>query len=103
MSSYREELVRRISRCNKVLHGLENYEPFRIVLDDFKQQLEYADANWHVTFDEKKLDELRVTKMAASSMVNCLDAYKRDLEVCVQKLAAFEHPELIQDSYVDKE
>lgn len=99
----RDELVRRIGRIRTIIEGLENHEPFKMMVSDFQNTLISVDSSWHTVLDAKRLEELRVNKLAAVSILNCLDHYKHDMNILVRQLAEMDYPDKIQNSYVDKE
>lgn len=98
-----DELLKRMERCNFVINGLQNYEPFRAILADFETTLKNIDRVWHLTSDLNKLNELRITKLAATSLLNSLDNYKFDLEKCTKELAEIQNPDKIISRDVDND
>lgn len=97
------ELTATTSRCSLIINGLENNESFNMLLDDFKKQREIIDNNWHLIDDPLKLNQLRITKFAALSLINSLDNYKHDLHKAQQTLAEIQAPDKVQGSYYDHE
>lgn len=97
------DLNARITRCSAIINGLENYEPFKMFLDDFKAQKDLIDNNWHLITDEKQLMQFRVTKFATLSLLDSIENYKHDLKKCQQDLTALLEPDKVQGSYYDHE
>lgn len=96
-----DEYIQRIERCNFIINGLENHEPFRAIMADFLQTIKNIDGAWHLMSDINRLNELRVTKLAAVSIVNCLDNYKFDLEKSTKELAELQNPDKVIQRDVD--
>lgn len=98
-----KELIARIAKSNMVIQGLENHGPFKTVMEDFKGTIEMIDNSWHLVGDPAKLNEFRVTKMAAISLVNCLDGYKFDMKKATEELAKIQNPDKLVSRDYDPE
>lgn len=99
-----EQLTQRIGRINTIINGLENYAPFRMVVDDFRRNIQLVDGTWF-TVDPKdvaKICELQATKRAALAVINLIDEYKSDLKRAQEALESVRDPE-IQKGYYDYE
>lgn len=100
-----EELQAKISRCQAIINGLENNESFNMLIQDLKKNIEIIDGNWHLVpvVEHGKLLELRVTKLAAVTLINIIDGYRNDVAAATKALAEIQHPDKIQGSYYDHE
>jgi hypothetical protein len=96
-----ENLIKRMERSRYVLEGLKNNGPFKAVLKDFEDTVKRIDSAWHLTSDINKLTELRITKLAATSVLTCLDNYEYDLKKSTEELANLQNPDKIIDKDVD--
>lgn len=80
------ELLSRIERCNKVISGIPGNEVIAILFEDLGKTREQIDNNWHFVNDEKKLAELRVTKLAIGTLLGLVKNYEHDLKVATDQL-----------------
>lgn len=80
------ELLSRIERCNKVISGIPGNEVIAILFEDLGKTREQIDNNWHFVNDEKKLSELRVTKLAIGTLLGLVKNYEHDLKVATDQL-----------------
>lgn len=90
-----EALIAQISKAQTVVEQLESLEAWKYVVEDFQNQVDMIDKNWHFISPEEKsangvnkLSELRLTKMASLSLVNLLDSYKYQAEQATAQLEA---------------
>lgn len=104
-NSHEEKVLAGISRCNKIINGLENYEPFKMLIEDFKRSIVMADGAWHKlrTDQTAELSDLRVAKLAGEAIINVIETYKHDLHKYQEELAAIRHPDIVQGGYYDNE
>jgi len=88
-----------------IINGLKDYAPFNMLLEDFEDMSNRVDDNWHLIKDGDwdTLRESRITKLAASSIINILDSYQHDYDQCAKRIAELENPDKIQSSYYDSE
>ncbi len=103
-----DELRKKITRCNKVIEGLKNYEPFKIVVEDFKRSIELSDNNWQYLRLDKEEDmqkfyELKYNKLSALGILNIIRNYEYDLHQAQEQLFKIENPDKVQGGYVDNE
>lgn len=85
-NDYLDMLTRRIDDCDRVLRHLSDCDAFRVIKKDLSEQEKIINDNWHTVTDEKKLQELRVTKFAISHLVNLEEKYKEDKENAEKEL-----------------
>lgn len=99
------ELISKIEKFSNIINGLESNSAFKALIEDFRKNIEIIDSSWHLIplTDGLKLMELRVTKLAAVTLVNVLDGYKNDLNNATKMLTEIKHPDKIQGSYYDNE
>jgi hypothetical protein len=90
-----EDLNKRIAKCNRMIEGLGNHGPFLEMLEDFKLTRQRIDDNWQLVSDEKKLQEMRITKLAIMSVINIVEDYKHDLSKAQEELVKIENPDAI--------
>lgn len=83
-SQLREEYIDRSSRDLKIVEGLETSDAFRMVIEDQMENIKRIDSCWQFVpkTEEKRLDDLRIAKMASLTIVNLLDSYRADMERC---------------------
>lgn len=80
------ELLSRIERCQKVINGIPGNEVIQILFEDLGKTREQIDNNWHFVNDEKKLMELRITKLAIGTLLGLVNNYENDLKVASMNL-----------------
>lgn len=80
------DLIREIEKCRNIIDGLENNESYKLLVADFKEASDQIDSVWHLTMDMGKLTEMRITKMAANTLVTALDGYKFSLQRAKEQL-----------------
>lgn len=97
--NYRENLEERVRECSTVINGLKNNPGWDILIRDLSHQREIVDNNWHLIFDEKKLTEFRITKMAVMHVADILSKYEADLEAAQSELQKMNNPkeEVLRD------
>lgn len=97
--NYRESLENRIRECSTVISGLKDNPGWNTLIKDLSHQKEIVDNNWHLIFDEKKLTEFRITKMAVMHIVDILSKYETDLEAAQSELKKMDNPkeEILRD------
>jgi len=91
----KEELRSRISKCNRIILGLQSHAPFNELLDDYKAQMKHLDESWQWITEDKILKEAQITKMAYLSVINAIDNYKHDLEQAEKHLTELDNPDKI--------
>lgn len=75
-----DELCKRISDCENVIRHLAECPAWEVINNDLKLQMKVIDDNWHLTNDEKQLNEFRVTKFAVMHLLNLKQKYEEDLK-----------------------
>jgi hypothetical protein len=103
LEKIRSELQARISKCNRIILGLQSYDPFLEMLSDFKDQMKRLDESWQWITDPKLLSESQITKMAYLSIINCLDIYRHDMEEADKQIVELENPDKIVPKDFDNE
>jgi hypothetical protein len=103
LDKIKADLSARIAKCNRIVQGLENHDPFIEMLSDFKDQMKRIDDGWQWLTDEKLLKEAQITKMAFLSVINVLDNYKHDLEQAEKQLVELENPDKITGKDFDND
>lgn len=91
-SQLKEELIDRSSRALKVVEGLETSDAWRIILEDQNENIRKIDLTWQFVpkSEEKRLDDLRIMKMASMTIVNLIQHYKSDIERCQEEIKRIE-------------
>jgi hypothetical protein len=82
---------------------VDGSEAWKIIFKDFERQRQLIDDNWQGVFDAKKLDELRITKLAVKSLLDLIATYKHDLEVAKDELHKINNPNAVLNKYYDGE
>ena len=95
------ELIKEIETLSFIVNGLENYEPFRRLLNIFNETIIACDNNWHLIADLNKLNELRISKLAANSLVNTVSNLKDRLEKFQNELITLRNPDDIVNKDYD--
>lgn len=98
-----DHLVNKIDECTRVVQGIDGSEAWKIIFKDFERQRQLIDDNWQCIFDEKKLDELRITKFAVKTLLDLINTYKTDLEQAKDELHKIQNPNTILNKYYDSE
>lgn len=93
------ELIGKIEECRVVVDGLKEYPPFKKVMSDFQKTVDMIDSCWHLTGELDKLTELRISKLAAVSVLRILDNYEHDLKKASEDLRKLRN----QDTEVAKD
>lgn len=96
---YEALILSKIEECNEVLRHLDSCPSWQIIVKDLEGQRQLIDANWHLTLDEKKLQEFRVTKFAVMHLLEIKDKYAKDLEHAQTELRKYSN----QDSEIMKD
>ena len=84
---YLSKLTNRMNECEEVVRHLETCPAFSVIIKDLNFQKELIDNNWHLTNDEVKLKEFRITKFAIMHLLNLRNKYSDEL---IQAKAEFE-------------
>ena len=97
------ELREKERRCNIVINDVAKSPAWNIIFEDFSTTQKYIDDNWHLVSDEKKLQELRVTKFAIRSLLDIVSNYQSDLTNCQKELYSILNPETVIGKDFDNE
>lgn len=98
-----EELIKRIETKSFIVNGLENHEPYLRAIESFRSTRDSIDQTWHLVMDFNKLQELRMTKMAANSIINFVSDMKFDLDKLQSELVKLRNPGDMVDKDYDSE
>lgn len=88
----KSQYIDRVSRGTQIVEALESNAAFQMILKDAEANIATIDKCWHLVpkGEEKKLDELRITKLASVSLLTILDSYRHDVEKCKQAITDLE-------------
>jgi len=91
----------KIHKVKSILEGLENNNSFHMLIDMFRENSKTIDDTWHLTpvEDYWKIQEMRVTKMAYSHLINTIEHLKFDLSELLREKAELENPDLLEAGY----
>ena len=103
LEKIRGDLQARISKCNRIILGLQGNNAFNEMLSDFKDQMKRLDDSWQWLTEEKVLREAQITKMAYLSVVNVLDNYRHDIEEAEKQIIELDNPDKITAKDFDNE
>jgi hypothetical protein len=103
LEKIKEDLGARISKCNRIILGLQSNDAFNEMLSDFKDQMKRLDDSWQWITESKLLSDAQITKMAYLSVVNVLDNYKHDMEEADKQLMELNNPDKITGKDFDNE
>lgn len=103
LEKVKQELGEKISKCNRIILGLQSHDPFIEMLTDFKDQMKRLDDGWQWITEDKLLKEAQITKMATLSIVNCLDTYRYDMEQAEKQLTEITNQDKIVSKDFDNE
>ena len=95
LENLKNDLRAKISKCNRIILGLQSYDAFLEMISDFKDQMKRLDDSWQWITEEKVLKEAQITKMAFLSVVNVLDNYRHDMDEAEKQLIELENPDKI--------
>jgi hypothetical protein len=99
----KKELSIIINRIDKILAGLTKNESFDLFLDDYKTQMKRIDETWQYIEDPKKLESMKIMKLATLSVINVIDIYKLDLQNAKLELAKLENPDVLVNKDYDSQ
>ena len=78
-ADYEQELINRISECEAVVNDLERSTVWRVIYNDLKYTSQMLDDNWQEIYDEEKLKEARILKLANNHILKLRDKYEEEL------------------------
>lgn len=94
------ELIRRIEQASYIIDGLRDNGPYKAMVGVFKETRDAIDATWHLVGDPTKLAELRMTKMAAETLINYIPNMEADRRRLQEELVKMQNPdEIIHKDY----
>jgi len=74
-----DELLKRIKECELVVEKLSSDVIWEIVIKDAKVWMEHLDSMWQDVFEEDKLKQMRVLKLAYKHVADLPKKYKETL------------------------
>ena len=78
-ADYEQNLIDRISECEAVVNDLERSTVWRVIYNDLKYTSQMLDDNWQEIYDEQKLKEARILKLANNHILKLRDKYEEEL------------------------
>ena len=82
-----DALAKRIDECQSVIGHLEKCPAWRVIQKDLQDQKQFIDDNWqNIPEEDKKLKELRVTKLAYMHLLQLKEKYIQDKENAEKEL-----------------
>ncbi len=81
-----QELIEEIEKCREIYDGLKDNLAYQNLVKDFQRAADEIDAVWHLQPDMNKLNEFRITKFAANTLIHALDGYKHSMDKARQQL-----------------
>ena len=83
---YEQNLIDRISECEAVVTDLEKSTVWRVIYNDLKYTSQMLDDNWQEIYDEQKLKEARILKLANNHILKLKDKYEEELNANKKEL-----------------
>ena len=87
------ELIETIGRCQEVLKELDTSKAWQYILEDCDEAITCVDSIWQDTFDEDKLFQARVSKLAYKHITEMRNRYEFDLESAQRQLDTMRNPD----------
>lgn len=93
--THRDEVLNKIIKCNTVINHLKSNPGWEVIIGDLSLAKKRADDTWHLIpkAQSEKLDELRVTKLAADYLINLYSIYEHDLVLAEKELNVIDNKE----------
>lgn len=101
----RDEILSRIERCNVVIQHLKHNPGWEVVIDDFEKTIQRCDETWHLIPRDQanKLEEFRIMKLAATSIISAFANYEHDLQTAEKELYIIDNPSKVVAKDYDDE
>jgi hypothetical protein len=96
-------LRQKISDADIVVRELNASPSWQIVLRDLSATNKKIDDSWSGVFDDKKLNELRITKLSVMYLINLLQTYESDKRVAEEELYKIMNPMSVVNKDYDTE
>lgn len=103
-ADYEQYLIDKISKCQRVVEGLENNPLWEEIKQDFLNTANGLDMAWAFeAIDSPRFKQMQASKMAVQTFMNLLPSYKHDLELAQKELDVFRNPKnQIKKDYDDE-
>ena len=85
-ADYEQNLIDRITQCEAVVNDLERSTVWRVIYNDLKYTSQMLDDNWQEIYDEQKLKEARILKLANNHILKLRDKYEEELNANKREL-----------------
>ena len=82
-----DEIIKRIKECEMVISNLATNDVWAIVLKDCNTWCRQLDSMWQFETDEKKLNNMRVLKLAYKHITDTPKKYKDEMAQLKEQLA----------------
>ena len=79
VDDYEQDLINRMEDCRTIVDDLERSPVWRVVFNDIKSSMQLLDDNWQNIYEEKKLMEARILKMANMHVLSLKNKYAEEL------------------------
>ena len=79
IDDYEQDLINRMEDCRTIVNDLERSPVWRVVFSDIKSSMQLLDDNWQNIYEEKKLMEARILKMANMHVLSLKNKYAEEL------------------------
>ena len=79
IDDYEQDLINRMEDCRTIVNDLERSPVWRVVFNDIKSSMQLLDDNWQNIYEEKKLMEARILKMANMHVLSLKNKYAEEL------------------------
>lgn len=100
IGEFTASIKEQIAELDYIVQGLKTHEPWLRAVKMFEQNKQVVDDNWHLVADPIKLQEFRITKMAADTLVYFVPRLEGDINKLRVELAKIENPnELMHKDY----
>lgn len=91
---YEQNLIDRITECEAVVNDLERSTVWRVIYNDLKYTSQMLDDNWQEIYDEEKLKEARILKLANNHILKLRDKYEEELNANKRELDKYRNQEV---------
>jgi hypothetical protein len=103
-SDYEQNLIDKISKCQRIVEGLESNPIWNEIKADYENTAKGLDMAWAFeATDSPRFKQMQASKMAVQTFMNLLPSYKHDLELARKQLEVFRNPKnVIKKDYDDE-
>lgn len=77
---YEQGIINRLSDCQIVVDELEGSHVWRVIYNDLHASKQLLDDNWQNIYEDKKLQETRILKMATMHVLELKSKYQEELQ-----------------------